>query len=171
VLYNLYHNLDRKSYLTIGRFIFKSRKIYCHTDHKYFELLCKLPGNFVDSTAMKNGLLNRIHKLQRPLSIILILHLSIIMLRLTIPFSADVTPKSTAEVQIIQQSAFGFNAGWIQTKQYSQDPVVKIGSFHQTTIATVSSSHIYVVFNDFPTEKTPAYQQHLIYTLLTSSDL
>lgn len=120
---------------------------------------------------MKNGLLNKFHKLQSPLSIILILHLFILILKLTVPFSADAAFKSPAEARIIQQTEFGFNTGWIQTRQYSQDPVVKIAWFYQTTVARVSSSHISVVLNDFPTEKTSPYQQHLIYTLQTSSDL
>jgi hypothetical protein len=101
----------------------------------------------------------------------LILHLFILMLQLTVPISADAAFKSPAEVQIIQQTAFGSSTGWIQTRQYSQDPVAKVASFFQTVVARISSSHISVVFSDFPTEKTPAYQQHLIYTLLTSSDL
>jgi hypothetical protein len=120
---------------------------------------------------MKNGLLNKFHKSQPPLSIILILHLFILILQLTVPFSADAACKSPAEVRIIEQTEFAFSTGWIQTKQYSQDPVVKISSFNNTTVARVSSSHSSVVFNDLPTEKTPTYQQHLIYTLQTSSDL
>jgi hypothetical protein len=93
------------------------------------------------------------------------------MLQLTLPFSADAASKSPVEAQIIPQTTFGFSTGWIQTSRYSQDPVVKIGTFYQTAVARVSGSHILVVFNDFPTEKTSAYQQHLIYTLQTSSDL
>jgi hypothetical protein len=152
--------------------VFMTKKISCHTaNQKYFDLFCKLPGNFVDSIPMKYDLLNRFHKLQAPLSIILILHLSILMLKLSVPSSDDAAFKPRAEVQIIQQTAFGFNTSWIQTRQFNQDPVVKIGSFYQTAVARVSSSLISVMFNDFPTEKTPAYQQHLICTLLTSSDL
>jgi hypothetical protein len=93
------------------------------------------------------------------------------MLQLTVPVSADAASKSSPDIPIIQQTTYDFNTGWIQTRQYSQGPVVKIVSFYNTTVAQVSSSHISVVFNDFPTEKTPAYQQYLIYTLLTSSDL
>lgn len=93
------------------------------------------------------------------------------MLQLTVPFSADTAFKSPAEARIIQQTAFGFSTGWIQTSQYSQDPIVKIATFYQAVVARAFSSHISIVLNDFPAEKTSPYQQHLIYTLQTSSDL
>jgi phage-related protein len=93
------------------------------------------------------------------------------MLEIVVPVSDDMAARQHAEVQIIQQITYSFNPGWIKTKQHNEDTVVKIIPFYRTAVAPVSSSHRSVVLTDFPSEKTPIYQKHLLYTLLTSSDL
>ncbi len=120
---------------------------------------------------MKNGILNKFSKLQSSLSILLLVLLSILVLETTIQTGNNPIPKSPTEAQITQSNIFTFNPNWIKTKQSDQDPVVKISSPNRITVSPVCESHISLLLTDFPSEKTPVYQKHLLYTLQTSSDL
>lgn len=120
---------------------------------------------------MNYGVLNRLHGLQIPTSIVLMLHLLLIMVQSIAPDTDDQMTKSPGDVRIVPQTFFGNNQGWLKVKQYDEGAVGKIAHSCKAAPSPESRSHSSVVLTGFPSEKTPSFQKSILYTLQTSSDL
>lgn len=103
--------------------------------------------------------------------VFIILHLSLLLFEISIPVYDDSSIKPISQTQIVQQTVFGLFTNWIKTRENSPDSFVKTVSLNKISGNQVHESHISVLLTDFPTEKTPVYQKHLLYTLFTSSEL
>ncbi|MBI5021011.1 MAG: hypothetical protein HZB59_06210 [Ignavibacteriales bacterium] len=118
---------------------------------------------------MNNLILN--NKFSSVFRTLILLHLSLLLLEISIPVCNDSPIKPISQTQIVQQTVFGIFANWIKTRENSPDSFVKTVSFNKISGDQFHKSHISVLLTDFPTEKTPVYQKHLLYTLFTASEL
>jgi hypothetical protein len=118
---------------------------------------------------MNNFLLN--NKLSLIFRTFILLHLSLLLLEISLPVCNDSPIKPISQTQIVQQTVFSLFTNWIKTRENSPDSFVKTVSLNKISGNQVHESHISVLLTDFPAEKTPVYQKHLLYTLFTSSEL
>ena len=78
-------------------------------------------------------------------------------------------PLYHTESQIFQSTGIVLSPNWTDARHGDQKPVIKT-SF-KFTVVPVGTSHVDITRTDSPPEKTPIYRKHLLYTLITSSDL
>jgi hypothetical protein len=78
-------------------------------------------------------------------------------------------PLFHTESQIFQSTGIILSPNWTDAKHGDQKPVIKTS--YKFTVVPVGTSHVNITRTDSPPEKTPIYHQHLVYTLITSSEL